>query len=97
MTITCGIRDLVRNRDILKYYDYVDIEDKKTHEYKGLFLSPAYAKEFKAYLETKRAQEKNEKLLRLRTYAGKGSIDEKYEGLNVKEIRASIAGERFGE
>ena len=29
-----GIRDLVRNSNILDGYDYVEVEDKKTHEYK---------------------------------------------------------------
>ncbi len=97
MTAILGIRDLVRNVDMLQKYDYVDIEDKKTHEYKGLFLSPIYAKEFKNYLETKIEKQKNEKLLRLKAYAGKGSIDRKFEGLSSKEIRASVAGENLGE
>jgi hypothetical protein len=53
MTTTVGIRDLVRNSKILEQYDYVDVVDKRTHIYKGLFVSPKYADEFKVYLEQK--------------------------------------------
>ena len=65
MTTIVGIRDIARNIDLLKEYDYVDVEDKKTHEYKGLFLSPSYAKEFKEYLAKKIEQKKQDKLSRL--------------------------------
>lgn len=95
MTIILGIRDLARNIDMLQQYDYVDIEDKKTHEYKGLFLSPSYAKEFKAYLEEKTKKEKEGKLSRLKAYAGKGSIDEKYDGLSSKELKESVSLEKL--
>jgi len=54
MTTTVGIRELSRNSKLLEQYDYVDVEDKKTHEYKGLFISPKYADEFKKYLEKTR-------------------------------------------
>ena len=47
MTTIVGIRDLARNINLLSDYEYVDIEDKKIHEYKGLFFSQNYAKEFK--------------------------------------------------
>ena len=47
MTKKIGIREVTRNFSILDEYDYVEIEDKKTHEYKGMFISSKYAKEFK--------------------------------------------------
>jgi len=78
MTTIVGIRDLARNINLLSDYEYVDIEDKKTREYKGLFLSPNYAKEFKEYLANKSQKAKEEKLARLKAYAGKGTIDDKY-------------------
>ena len=53
MTMTIGMRELARNSNVLDGYDYVEVEDKKTHEYKGLFISPKYADEFKAYLDEK--------------------------------------------
>jgi len=97
MTTIVGIRDLVRNIDMLQKYDYVDIEDKKTHEYKGLFLSPSHAKEFKKYLEEKRKKEKEEKLSRLRAFAGKGSIDEKYDHLSSCELKESVSLEKLND
>lgn len=95
MTTIIGIRDLARNIDILQNYDYVDVEDKKTHEYKGLFLSPFYAKEFKEYLKQKSTKERADKLSRLKAYAGKGSIDEKYNGLSNKELKESLSLEKL--
>jgi len=97
MTTTIGIRDIARSIDMLQKYDYVDIEDKKTHEYKGLFCSPAYAKEFKEYLANKSQKEKQSKLSRLREYAGKGIIDTKYNDLTTKEIKELISKETVGE
>jgi ribosomal protein L4 len=97
MTTILGIRDLARNIDKLQMYDFVDIEDKKTHEYKGLFLSPSYAKEFKEYLEKKSQKEKKEKLLRLKKYAGSGTIDDKYAKLSSREIKEAVALEKTHE
>ena len=95
MTTMVGIRDLARNIDMLQNYDYVDIEDKKTHEYKGLFLSPCYAKEFKEYLEQKSKKEKEDKLSRLKAYAGKGSIDEKYDRISSKALKELVSLEKL--
>ena len=43
MTTTIGVREISRNMTILKDYDYINIEDKKTKEYKGLLVSSKYA------------------------------------------------------
>lgn len=95
MTTTVGIRDFTRNIDIFQQYDYVDIEDKKTHTYKGLFVSPAYAVEFKAYLEQKSKNEKEAKLSRLKAYAGKGTIDLKYDNLTASELKNVVSLEKL--
>jgi len=95
MTISVGIRDFVRNIDKFQEYDYVDLEDKKTHTYKGLFLSPAYASEFKAYLAQKSKDEKSAKFSRLRTFAGKGEIDEKYDNLSLGKLKNNISLEKL--
>lgn len=92
--MTVGIRDLSRNLNILNDYDYLDVEDKKTHEYKGLFISPKYADEFKKYLKDKISKLHAEKLLRVSKYAGKGTIIEKYNDLNSSEIRKQISEEK---
>jgi len=96
MTTKVGIRDLARNSNILDGKDYVEVEDKKTHEYKGLFISPKYAKEFKKLLDEKIAKEKQEKLDRLRKYAGQGKVHERFDGLTSAQIREKIAREKYG-
>ena len=50
MTMKVEMRELARNSNILDGYDYVEVEDKKTHQFKGLFVSPKYAEEFKIFL-----------------------------------------------
>lgn len=89
-----GIRDIARNINMLQEYDYIEVEDKKTHEYKGLFLSPKYAEEFKAYLQ---AKEIEEKLERFNKYAGGGTIDPKYNNLSGVQLRQKIADEKYNE
>jgi len=69
MTIKIGIRELARNSNMLDGYDYV--EDKKTHEYKGLFISLKYADEFKAFLEDKISKELEKNLIELKDTQGK--------------------------
>lgn len=53
MTTKMGIRDITRNFSILDKYDYVEIEDKKTHKIKGLFISDKYVDEIKKILTKK--------------------------------------------
>ena len=86
MTMKVGMRELARNSNILDGYDYVEVEDKKTHEYKGLFISPKYADEFKAFLEEKIAKNMQEKLDRIEEFAGKGRIHERFNNLTSREI-----------
>ncbi|RLA69045.1 MAG: hypothetical protein DRG24_09110 [Epsilonproteobacteria bacterium] len=96
MTIKVGMRELARNSNILDGYDYVEVEDKKTHEYKGLFISPKYADEFKAFLEEKISAEHQLKLDRLMKYAGKGEVHERFNNLTSSEIREKVAMEKYG-
>ena len=70
MTTTIGIRDLIRNSKILDEYDYVDVEDKRSHIYKGLFVSPKYAGELKAYLKKRIKEEKSKALNDIMQFAG---------------------------
>ena len=97
MTMTVGMRELSKNSNILDGYDYVDVEDKKTHEYKGLFISPKYADEFKKYLDEKKSREKQDMLDRIDKFAGKGKIHERFNNLTSREIREKIAKEKYGE
>ena len=70
MTITIGIRDLIRKTKILEEYDYVDVEDKRSHTYKGLFVSPKYADELKVYLKKKNREEKRKAISAVMQFAG---------------------------
>ena len=95
MTATIGIRELARNSHLLDEYDYVDIEDKKTHKYKGLFVSAKYAKEFKEILDKRIAQEKQEKLDRIKPFLGTIEIDDNFSSLSSKQIKQKISLEKY--
>ncbi len=84
MATTIGIRDLVRNSKILDQYDYVDLVDKRTHVYKGLFVSPEYADEFKAYLKKIIETRKRKKLDDIMQFAG--MTDRKFGESSVQEL-----------
>jgi len=62
MTTTIGIRDLARGSAILKEYDYINIEDKKTHQRKGIFVANQYADEVERYLKKIIAKKNNQKI-----------------------------------
>ena len=97
MTTTVGIRELSRNSKLLEQYDYVDVEDKKTHEYKGLFISPKYADEFKKYLDKKISKTIQEKLDEIEKFSGSLELEDRFKDLSYKEIKQKIAEEKYGE
>jgi len=92
-----SIRELTRNGSMFADYDYIDIEDRKSHEYKGVFISSKYADEVKKFLEKKLAKERQEKLDRIQKYAGKGSIYKRFDSLTASEIKEQKAKEQYGE
>ncbi len=69
MTRTFSIRELTRNNKILADYDYIDIEDKKSHRYKGVFVSSRYAEEVKEFIDSRLKTEKEEMLDSLGEFA----------------------------
>lgn len=95
MTITVGMRELARNSNILEGYDYVDVEDKKTHEYKGLFVSPKYADEFKKYLKARKSKQKKEELDEIMQFVGMCNGDTK--NMTSQEIKASKRSKYYNE
>ncbi|MBT4195890.1 MAG: hypothetical protein HON46_10090, partial [Gammaproteobacteria bacterium] len=97
MTLKIGVRELARNSNILTGHDYVDVEDKKTHEYKGLFVSPKYADEFKKFLKDKISKELQKQLDEIDKFAGKGRVHERFNNLTGSEIREKIAKEKHGK
>jgi hypothetical protein len=97
MTTTMSIRELTRNGSMFGEYDYIDIEDRKSHEYKGVFISAKYADDVKKFLEKKLDKEKQEKLDRIMKFAGKGSIHKRFENLTSSQMREKKAKEQYGE
>ena len=95
--MTIGLRELARNTNILDEYDYVDVEDKKTHEYKGLFVSPKYAEEFKSFLKDKISKEQQEKLDRINKFAGRGEMYKRFDDLTSIQIKEKKAIEQYAE
>jgi len=61
-SVKIGIRELVKDTSILDKYDYIEIEDKKTHKSKGIFVSGKYAKDIEKFLEEKEKKGIQEKL-----------------------------------
>ncbi len=96
MTTKMGIRDITRNFSILDKYDYIEIEDKKTHKTKGLIVSDKYANEIKKILAKKIEEKKQKKLDEIMQFAGKLEIKERFRNLSDKEIRQKIAEEKYG-
>lgn len=92
-----SIRELTRNGSMFGEYDYIDIEDRKSHEYKGVFISSKHAEDVKKFLERKLAKEKQEKLDRIMKFAGKGSIYKRFENLTASEIREKKVKEQYGQ
>lgn len=95
MTTTLSIRDLARNTNILQHYDYVDVEDKKSHEYKGLFISPKYADEFRALLEKKIIDQRQSDWDEILQFVGTATMEEKYRNMTSLELREARALSRI--
>ncbi len=86
MTMKIGIKELVKNSSILSNYDYIELEDKKTHELKGLFISPKYAKEFQSFLDEKISKEKQIEPDEMMHFVG--IFDGDFSNMTTKEMRA---------
>lgn len=97
MTKRIGIREVTRNFSILDKYDYVEIEDKKTHKIKGMFISERLLDDVRKFLEDKEAKEIKKKLDEIKQFTGKGKIYKRFEGLTSREIREKIAKEKYGQ
>jgi hypothetical protein len=86
MNTNMSIRDLTRNGKKLSKFDYIDIEDKKSKEYKGVFVSKKYAKEVKAYLNKMLAKERKDHLEKLMEFAGIADGDTNNK--SIQELKA---------
>jgi len=86
MTTTMRIRELTRNGNMFANYDYINIEDKKSNEYKGVFISSKYADMVKAFLEKEIAKQKKKKLDDIMQFAG--IMDGDTNNLSIQELKS---------
>ena len=70
MTTKFGVREITRNFNILENYDYVEIEDKKTHTLKGLFVSAELLEDVKTFLDKKIKAKKRQELDEMMQFVG---------------------------
>ena len=98
MTAKIGLRELARNISKLDHYDYLEIEDKKTHQSKGIFVPAKYADEFKEYLEKRLEKERQEYLDEIMPFVGSIEIKEEFKNLKTsKELREAVAKAKYGK
>lgn len=97
MTTTMSIRDLARNTKNLSQYDFVEIEDKKSHQKRGLFVSAEYSDGIKKILEERVKKQKQKELHEIMQFAGSLSIKKRFRNLSNSELRAKVARERNGK
>ncbi len=87
MTAQFGIREITRNFSILDNYDYVEIEDKKTHSLKGIFVSSVFAKEVKEFMDDKLKKQKQKNIDNMMAFAGISSGE--FKELSSQEIKTN--------
>ena len=95
MTMKIGVRDLARNSNILTGYDYIDVEDKKTHEYKGLFVSANHAEMVKKFIDKKIRQKQQSELDEVLQFVGIADGDSN--NMSAKEMRIAHASKYSSE
>ena len=86
MTKSMSIRDLTRSGSELFDYDYIDIEDKKAHEYKGVFVPRQYADDVKKFLDEKLEIERTNKLDAILKFSG--MLNGETLGRTIQELKA---------
>lgn len=85
MTTTMSIRELTRNGSMFGQYDYINIEDKKSNDYKGVFISSKYAEMVKAFLDKEIQKQKQQKLDEIMQFAG--LMNGETEELSMQELK----------
>ena len=86
MVTSMSIRELTRSGKELSKYDYVDIEDKKSNTYKGVFVPLAHAAKIKEYLNGLLDQEKAYKKQKILEFAG--IMNGETENKKISELKA---------
>jgi len=88
MITKVSVREFVRNSNILKEYDFVEVEDKKSKKIRGIFISAELAKEFREFLELKNEKEIQKKLDALNRLKDIG--DGLLKDLTIQDIKANL-------
>jgi len=86
MTTTMSIRELTRNGSMFGQYDYINIEDKKSNEYKGVFISSKYASLVKDFLKKEIAKQEKKELDNIMQFAG--IMNGETNNLSIQELKA---------
>ncbi len=86
MTTRMGVREITRNFNILEKYEYIEIENKKNHNLKGLFVSAELVEDVKKFLDEKIASKKKAKLDLLMPFVG--MVNNEFAELESKDIKA---------
>ena len=97
MTKRIGVREITRNFSILDEYDFVEIEDKKTHKIKGMFVSEKFLDDVREFLEAKKTEEIEKKISEIREFVGKVEIEDRFKDMPYKEVKKRIAQEKYGK
>ena len=87
MTKKIGIRELARNTKIPDEYDLIEIEDRKSKELKGLFVSAKWTK----WVEEQIEKERQRRIDKIVQFAG--AFDGEFSERSAKEIRQMRAEE----
>jgi hypothetical protein len=86
MTTTMSIRELSRSGKLFGQYDYIDIEDKKAHDYKGVFVPAQYAEMVKGFLVQELEKEKRAEIEGIMQFAG--ILSGQTHGRSAQQIKA---------
>lgn len=81
-----SIRELTRNGNMFGQYDYINIEDKKSSEYKGVFISSKYAVMVKEFLKKEIEKQNKKKLNDIMQFAG--MMNGETANLSMQELKA---------
>ncbi|MDD4855788.1 MAG: hypothetical protein PHQ22_08380 [Sulfuricurvum sp.] len=87
MTTRMSVRDLTRSGSALFDYDYIDIEDKKANEYKGVFIPRQFADDVKAFLNTKLSQERKANVDAIMKFSG--ILNGETSNSSIQELKAT--------
>ena len=96
MNIEVGVREFVKDFNKFQNVDMVEIVDKKTKTLKGIYLSAEEALKVKHLLEKEKEKERKKRLEKFMKYVGSMEVDERFRGLEGKELKEAVAKAKAG-